>query len=289
MRTVPYDSSRTALYRPSAAAPMLRAGPCSDELLCAEASRLVYKRFESSAMAAQEIRLMFRSLGFDQMEFFDCAGSQAFAAAHPAATLICFRGTTRSLNDIVTDLKIWPRQWPLGGRAHAGFCTAFNRLCAALDHWLIDHPGRRLLTGHSLGGALATLAASVYKPARLITFGTPRVGDGDFCAALEGVEWLRYVDCCDLVARVPPELLGFCHRGELRYIDRHGAIHSDPPVDFIKEDSRLGRSEYRREEAPRPGAVKLRDLADHAPANYIYPVSALDTFQSADRRASHGL
>lgn len=281
MRTIPYDSSRTALYDPGAAATLLRAGPCSDELLCAEASRLVYKRFETSLAAAQEVRHALRLVGFTQVDFIDCDGSQAFAAANASIALISFRGTTQGIDDIFTDLKTWPKEWPLAGRVHAGFCDAFQRLRASLTDWLSGQPKGCLMTGHSLGGALATLAASWFQPKRLITFGTPRVGDPEFAATVESVEWLRYANCCDLVTRLPPELLGFCHRGELRYIDRRGAIQINPPADLTREDSRIARSEYLRQQALRPGAVKLRDLADHAPANYIYPVLALDDFQSA--------
>lgn len=283
MRTIPYDPSRTALYRPHAAPTLLRAGPCSDELLCAEAARLAYKRFEDRPEAAREICQVLGAAGFAQVDFFACEGSQAFAAAGEKATLISFRGTTSGIDDIVTDLKTWPKRWPAGGRVHSGFCDAFGRLRGVLESWLSSHAGRALFTGHSLGGALATLAASVFKPALLITFGTPRVGDTLFTETLDGVDWLRYANCCDLVTRVPPELLGFCHRGELRYIDRDGAIHINPPADWTREDSRHARSTYLREQARRPGVVKLRDLADHAPINYIFPILALDEFQSASQ------
>src|SRR2546430_3865218 len=37
----------------------------------------------------------------------------------------------------------------------------------------------------------------------------------------------RYVDCCDLVTRVPPEFLGYVHVGALRYIDRNGTVLKD--------------------------------------------------------------
>lgn len=281
MRTIPYDASRAALYNPGAAATLLRAGPCSDELLCAEASRLVYKRFETSPAAAREIRHALRLVGLSQVDFFDCDGSQALAAANSSRALISFRGTSQGIDDFITDLKTWPKGWPLAGRVHAGFGDAFQRLRAVLTDWLSGRTRDCLITGHSLGGALATLAASWFQPKRLITFGTPRVGDVEFAATLVSVEWLRYANCCDLVTRVPPELLGFCHRGRLCYIDRHGAIHINPPADLTKEDNRIARSEYLRQQALRPGTVKLRDLADHAPANYIYPVLALDDFQSA--------
>ena len=279
MRTIAYDPSRTALYHPESGETVLKAGAHnSDDLLCAEAARLVYKRFESSPSAAQEIEQALGSVGFDRIDFFDREGAQFFAAANPsrATAIVSFRGTTRGLGDILTDLKTWPKNWRAGGRVHAGFCDAFERHHADLSSWLAAHRERSIVTGHSLGGALATLAASVFKPARLVTFGTPRVGDHEFARTLNDVDCLRYVDCCDIVTRLPPEVLGFRHCGKLRYIDRSGTIHIDPTADLMKEDSRPARSEYFHDHALRPGAVKLRDLADHAPINYIYPVLALD-------------
>ena len=139
--------------------------------------------------------------------------------------------------------------------------------------------GTRIFTGHSLGGALATLAAAIFQPARLITFGAPRVGDTAFGATMSRVDSRRYVGCCDMVARVPPELLGFRHCGELRYIDHNGVIHHAPSADLIIDDRRLGRSDYVQSYASHPGALKLRDLADHAPLNYAYPIQALDELQ----------
>lgn len=50
-----------------------------------------------------------------------------------------------------------------------------------------------------------------HNPARLITFGSPLVGDARFRKLLEHMEVRRYVDCCDVVARVPPERFDQAH------------------------------------------------------------------------------
>ena len=64
----------------------------------------------------------------------------------------------------------------------------------------------------------------VRKPSRLITYGSPRVGDSEFVSTLGGVEISTYVDCCDIVTQLPPQIAGFSHCGQLRYIDRMGNI-----------------------------------------------------------------
>ncbi|CAN0887215.1 Phospholipase A(1) DAD1, chloroplastic [Linum grandiflorum] len=83
------------------------------------------------------------------------------------------------------------------------------------------------ITGHSLGAALATLAAYDIKmelkrtssaPATMITvvsFGGPRVGDKRFKQQLdkEGIKVLRIVNSDDVITKVPPGFDGGDHSG----------------------------------------------------------------------------
>jgi predicted lipase len=82
-----------------------------------------------------------------------------------------------------------------------------------------SEPTRVICCGHSLGGALATLAAAwascQYPDAdvRCITLGSPRVGNGSF---VEAVKYLsggvyRLVHGWDPVPAVPPPGIGFKH------------------------------------------------------------------------------
>ncbi|MEO0973236.1 MAG: lipase family protein, partial [Pseudomonadota bacterium] len=91
------------------------------------------------------------------------------------------------------------------------------------------------LTGHSLGGAMATMAS-----ARLVaedrpffgayTFGQPRAGTREFArafAAEAGERYFRFQNNSDIVTRLPARLLGYSHVGKLVYINRHGALSDD--------------------------------------------------------------
>jgi pimeloyl-ACP methyl ester carboxylesterase len=123
------------------------------------------------------------------------------------------------------------------GRMHAGFAAALGLVVAKLDAAAPKLAGCTLhVAGHSLGGALATLAAihlsrrhscpigSVY------TFGSPRVGDGVFAREFElrlGTRCHRVVNNEDLVTRVPTRTMGYEHVGRIAYIDGDGCVSHD--------------------------------------------------------------
>lgn len=131
-------------------------------------------------------------------------------------------------------------------------------------------------TGHSLGAAIATLAANEVKnrlptvpvEPKLITFGSPAVGDAAFAASSTGFLIERHVNCCDLVPRLPPEITGFVHVGNKIYYDNSGSLDTSPSSQqFIDRIS--ARIRFVADYAFDINAVKCRDLADHAPINYV--------------------
>ena len=96
------------------------------------------------------------------------------------------------------------------------------------------------MTGHSLGAALATVAANLLcadQPGGLgirglYTYGSPRVGDNGFGRRIT-VPVYRFRNNTDLVTHVPLGLV-FHHVGRLQFIDSGGSIHSDVgPVDEL--------------------------------------------------------
>lgn len=110
--------------------------------------------------------------------------ARVLAATHQGCALVVFRGTQGG-RDFLTDAMCWPAlRWPL---RHAGFERTWQALRPHLSAWLArveSETGPRptlYLGGHSLGGALATLAAfdlaaEGYPVARVVTMGSPRVG-----------------------------------------------------------------------------------------------------------------
>lgn len=95
-----------------------------------------------------------------------------------------------------------------------------------LNNMVTKYDTRRLLiTGHSLGGALATLTAfdllyakAPFLVTDLVTFGSPRVGNERFAQYFEefDVNVTRVTHYYDMVPHVPETFLGYEHvRGEV--------------------------------------------------------------------------
>jgi predicted lipase len=158
-------------------------------------------------------------------------------ASNNAWILIAFRGTeTRRrsetqdfqhiLADIKADFNILLVDSGHHGKVHQGFHNALDEIWDDLLGYLttLDTAQRPLwITGHSLGAALATLAAGRYHNVQgVYTFGSPRVGDADFRRHFS-VRTYRVVHNNDIVTGVPLPGL-YRHVGELWYIDSDGVL-----------------------------------------------------------------
>ncbi len=276
-----YDPTMEALLRPERRNPhgLYSAGdPWPIEAVCAEFSRLAYFRFDEGD-SARLVEALAKA-GFGPPEpFTSSRDAQAFGATSldGAMTILAFRGTQADKpKDLLSDLAFWPQSWPGKGKVHRGFWKAYDSLRTPIDEWLGQvRPKRLIVTGHSLGAAMASLMAALHDEAELVTFGCPLVGNRAFARAYRRPA-ARYVDCADLVATVPYSWLGYAHFGELRYIDRHGVVHRPPPDKAaMKQDRREAIRAYRRLYLGRSGTVPTRRFADHAPVNYVSAVAGL--------------
>jgi Lipase (class 3) len=262
--------------------------PKSEAALSAEMARLSYCRQESGfAFDQEKIRGVLGLIGFTNCQFFESQGSAKGRGTHCFLALgnavdgssdlavLAFRGTDiGDFTNLIADADLVPMPWDKGGKVHRGFAEALSEVRPSLDLALQALKCRALFAGHSLGAAMATLMASLQHPACLYTFGSPCVGDADFVFTLKDVDIRRYVDCCDLVTRVPPEFMGYTHAGDLYYIDRERKIARQPNESMISDDQDRARRKYLLEYAWRIGNVAVRDLADHSPINYVAPISA---------------
>ncbi|HYM34090.1 MAG TPA: lipase family protein [Steroidobacteraceae bacterium] len=279
MTSIGYDSSRAALYSPEKSETVFQTACSYSHLQTAvECARLSYFRVEESELEYQRLTEALGRVGFDRPTLFvDAAtGTEAFATrrANDGTALIAFRGTQPDdFTDIATDLNAMVIDWPeSAGRAHSGFAQAARAVLRQIRQWLEkDSGGHRhlTLTGHSLGAAIATLIASVVRPSLLVTLGSPRVGDQTFANSLNDIDIVRIVNCCDAVTEVPPELHIYTHVSPPFYITRDGTTIQQAEEAMIKADRLQARVEYLAQHALKKGSVLIRDLADHAPINYV--------------------
>lgn len=164
--------------------------------------------------------------GLGDCRFIAADDTQCFLATTPDVHLISFRGT-ESVGDWLADLNVVGRNRSYG-MVHSGFLNAFQAVEAQLRAALAALPARPLvLTGHSLGGALALVAAAEWdgqlKVASIYTYGQPAAGKGafeDFMQRFAGRIY-RFVNDDDIVPRVPPT---YRHVGKLFHFDADGGI-----------------------------------------------------------------
>lgn len=166
-----------------------------------------------------------------QVVFLERDDSQAYVIECEAMTAVAFRGTQVftgfSPADVVSNLWIARASWHRG-RVHAGYREALLDLVPALERALAQVRRPLYFTGHSMGGALATLASTLpLAPEATYSFGAPRAGDAAFARGLARV--YRIVHGDDLASRFPLPLR-FRHGGEAWHLTRDGRLERGLPL-----------------------------------------------------------
>jgi predicted lipase len=198
--------------------------------------------------------------------------------------VVAFRGTLPlSLSQIPTVVD-WVNDFnaaPIAangfpGTIHSGFLSAYTGLLpsitSAIQHQRVDDAATQpvLITGHSKGGAIASLLAwrlrSVENlPVKVVTFAAARTGTSAFATAYAGasIDHTRYEYGDDIVPHMPPSADGllqllsslpvigsrfsglqrydYCSAGTLKYIDEMGDLHDDDTTLRLERDLTLMR------------------------------------------------
>ncbi|KAJ4834662.1 hypothetical protein Tsubulata_034489 [Turnera subulata] len=198
--------------------------------------------------------------------------------ADPNLIVLAFRGTEPfDANGWSTDFDVSWYELKGVGKVHRGFMHALgmqkNGWPKDIDQGATDHSyayyslrqmlknmlqknekAKFIVTGHSLGGALAILficVLALHEEALLFermegvyTFGQPRVGDKQFAEYMEDklkkydVRYLRYVYSNDLVPRIPFDDKSFMykHFGPCMYYNslyRGKVMHEEPDKNYF--------------------------------------------------------
>jgi hypothetical protein len=216
-------------------------------------------------------------LALHNVEFFNVGSAEGFVGSTGKKVILAFRGSTftQGNRDVLLWLDSLFADWSVNlthrmqqfhsGRVQSNYLSEFEAVWPTLAILLETHGVRDKqlwITGHSLGGALATLAGAKCKWTSnldpiVYTFGAPRVGDANFGEHYP-VNLVRFENRYDLIPLLPPsgKLIqalrmlssdveaalerwfgpdfvssGYAHLGELQYIDRKGRIVSEVNLD----------------------------------------------------------
>lgn len=218
-----------------------------------ELSRLIYRRdasegFHHPGQASRNDIL--ETVGLVERCFFNGPTVQGALVTtvedgEDAYAALVFRGTVGRLASWLGNLDMAMTPWRRGGRVHRGFNTMLMELRDEISEALDEVHAPLFYTGHSLGGALATLAASLRPPRAVYTFGAPRIGDAAFSETLAGMPIYHVCNPKDIVTALPPA--------------RWGSGFTLPGTRIINTEVPLAHRRFSQTPA---------FLAGHAPLNY---------------------
>ncbi len=244
-------------------------------LWLSELSRWVYRSDRDhlrSAYKASMVHPELEMINLREMYFVAEQGIQAsllVSVNKPYWAVLAFRGSSEPTN-WVHNFNTGLSPWFGGGLVHQGFLEALMKIWEPIRHRLRRLKMPVFFSGHSLGGALATLAAADFSPSALYLYGSPRVGDRDFSSSLSGVPVYRVVNNSDMVCMLPPTVapFRFQHVGELHYYSYSGNKYVNPDTQFIEYDRRVRLGGNRAEMHEKSWMDPPKRLSDHSPINY---------------------
>jgi len=290
-------------------------GPLIRAAWAADASMLGYARYGKVRMTEAELEaclhgggLQLRALIGENGKDWNASGTQAYFAIGKGFAVLAFRGTEaddpQDLRDDA-DLVLAPEHDYHGALSppdhlghlssilqlisepclvHRGFQRALGRVWtqvySLLANYRTNFPDAEILiTGHSLGGALALLTYSRFRDPHVsaCTIGCPRVGDIAFVRRVlaKGAGHFRCVNFNDLVAHVPPESVLYRHAPQMCWrLDQDGTLDQEHDGTIAEDIVDLARAA-----AGLPADLKTNldnylalpappALVDHSPARY---------------------
>lgn len=164
-------------------------------------------------------------------QFFIAGGAGAGSGDGPGGTVLAFRGTepTELVDPTVDAIAKRHRPDPAAQDrwVHTGFHLAHAAVAKLIEPALRGCAQPLWIAGHSLGGALAAIAAAQHPDARVYTFGQPHIGSGAYVAPMDRPGFVRVEHRCDIVPRVVGLLRSYRKAGRRRYLAEGAAVRHE--------------------------------------------------------------
>ncbi|KAK9902044.1 hypothetical protein WJX75_002353 [Coccomyxa subellipsoidea] len=271
-------AERLSIRSSSGVCPDTNDGLSKEPMFCFETamnmlywSALVYD-YEEALDSKLSLDTAMSLYGLEHSELFweKALDTKLLMAWNKHTIVLAFRGTA-SFANALADLQAWQTPhppvrgswWRHRPRVHLGFWKSWTanglnrRVCARIMAILrspdVDSESVKVyVTGHSLGGALATLAAHEFRTVALsygvdrdlacYTFGAPRVGNHAFAREFNNVapDTWHIINDQDVVAKAPKFLVLYKRAGHRTVINRMGDMIVRPS--FIEITMRNGNS-----------------------------------------------
>ncbi len=179
-------------------------------------------------LAYEDLATVEAALPGSTVTLLDRDGTQVYIIKTETETVASWCGTQVtsgfSMTDILRNAKVRLVPAPIGGRVHRGYKEGVDVIANDLAAALARAKRPLYFVGHSLGGAEATYARTLYHPEMTLTFGSPKVGDRTFVRASEHIPLVRYTHGKDIAPKHARPWLGFRHGGTFRHISHSGKI-----------------------------------------------------------------
>ncbi|MBL8359067.1 MAG: hypothetical protein JNN18_01145 [Rubrivivax sp.] len=238
-------------------ATLAEAAPAPDDAAARQAAQVWLERFHDCVCLAldaygERSGSSGASAGVEVFEFRDTGlNLRALAKLADGRATVAFRGTVGVFGLSCNWRKVNLKAGHVGEPArHAGFAAAWDVLRPQIERWLAEHrPQSVALTGHSMGAALAQLAAldlrHTQRIEQVVLFATPMLGGAEFNrliveSSLGDEEGLlehrtrRYLMLTDAIGWKLPMLLGYEPLEPVERIDRGGVPQRQVPGSFAQ-------------------------------------------------------
>ena len=241
-------------------------------LLLAYLSKLAYEPKEIFKEATNKLSLNY----WGEVQF---ESDRGYIVGGDDFLIVAFRGTALNVNDIMIDSRSFYGKYQ-NGFAHNGFIAEYAKLKDFLFQSIgeigkrFPQPPKLWFTGHSLGGALAHLAAYDFiekkaNVAGLVSFGSPRVfGRGGDYFKIVIPHHQRFVFGNDIITNLPGPIF-YAHSGQIIYFTSECDVKGE-------EDGWMPFMSRAAKQMPVSQLVNFKGVKDHRIINYIQCLERLD-------------